>query len=295
MATKKSCVAEDWKLACEDSIELLYLLPLSGKASILQNPPDTWDPQESQNPEAERSRSLNSMVRRRRGRGRGGRTRASSDRVAIPSPEGSEETPSNAAIGPNPPESVDSRQTNPTHGTHTGESSSSPVALQPSPQYPIVFFSLDSQPPEEIRTNDPLPPIVVGLRIGRIQRSDGITVDDNSLWGQASLVSADGRIATAQFRADILSGGSLVAPLLRTFSSVGEHNTWSLTFKDLVIREPGYFKIRIALIGTSQDDSQSQGNPVIDAPTEQLSISTSLIRAHAFAPVWRNRAGPLET
>lgn len=91
----------------------------------------------------------------------------------------------------------------------------------------------------------------------------------------------------AQFRVDILTGGSLVAPLVRSPLRQGENNIWFLRFRGLVIREPGYFKIRIALIGTSENDGQSHGSAVVDAPTEQLSVDTSLLRVHAFAATWR--------
>ena len=114
-----------------------------------------------------------------------------------------------------------------------------------------------------------------------------MTLDVNNLWGQASLLSADGRIAMAQFRVDILNGGSLVAPLLRGPLRQGEDNLWFLRFGGLVICEPGFFKIRIALIGTSENDGQSHGSVIVDAPTEQLSVDTKLIRVHAFAAAWR--------
>lgn len=222
------------------------------------------------------------MVRIRRGRGKG--AGATPGPVPPPSFEGRDVTP---AVGLSPSEDAEHRTLDPIHGVHVGESSNPPAVVESNSHYPVLSFSVDRQPPAEIRTNRPLPPITVSLKRFVIKPGDGMTLDVNNLWGQASLVSADGRIAMAQFRVDILNGGSLVAPLLRGPLRQGEDNLWFLGFRGLVICEPGFFKIRIALIGTSENDGQSHGSVVVDAPTEQLSVDTKLIRVHAFAAAWR--------
>ena len=218
------------------------------------------------------------MVRKRQGRRKG--AGATPGPVPPPSLEGRDKTP---AVGLSPSEDAEYRTLDPIQGVHAGESSKPPAVVESNSHYPVLYFSVDRQPPAEIRTSRPLPPITVSLKRFVIESGDGMTLDVNNLWGQASLVSADGRIAMAQFRVDILNGGSLVAPLLRGPLRQGEDNVWFLGFRGLVICEPGFFKIRIALIGTSENDGQSHGSVVVDAPTEQLSVDTRLIRVHAFA------------
>ena len=235
-----------------------------------------------------RARTLSKMVRRRRGRGEG--AEAIPGPIPSPSLEGCDKTP---AVGLRPSEDTESRTQDPIQGIHAGESSNSPAVVETNSHHPVLSFSVDRQPPAEVRTNRPLPPIMVSLKRLVIESGDGMKLDVDNLWGQASLVSADGRIAMAQFRVDILTGGSLVAPLLRSPLRQGEDNLWFLRFRGLVISEPGFFKIRIALIGTSENDGQNQGSVVVNAPTEQLSVDTRLIRVHAFAAVWRGRGKSL--
>ena len=218
------------------------------------------------------------MVRKRRGRGKG--ARAIPGPVPSPSLRRHDKTP---AVGLDPSEDTESRPLDPMHDIHAGESSTLPAVVESNLRYPVLSFSVDRQPPTEIRTDLPLPPITVSLRTFVMEAGDDTILDVNNLWGQASLVAADGRIAMAQFRADILTGSSLVAPLLRSPPRQGEDSLWFLKFKGLVIREPGFFKIRITLIGTSEDDGRSHGSVVVGAPTEQLSVDTRLLRVHAFA------------
>ena len=139
----------------------------------------------------------------------------------------------------------------------------------------ILSFGVDRDLPSEVRTNDPLPPVVATLK--GLDSEDGETpLDSGSLWGQASLVSADGRLAMARVVPDILRG-SIVAPLLRNQSD------WFLVFDNLVIRQPGCFKIYIALMQTSQREGGGDGDPNVEAPRELLSAATSVIYVHAFA------------
>jgi len=139
----------------------------------------------------------------------------------------------------------------------------------------ILSFSVDEDLAPEFRPNDPLPPVIATLR--GLDSGDGeTTLDSGILWGQASLVSADGRVAMARVVPDIL-GGSIVAPLLRNNSH------WLLVFDDLVIRHSGYFKIHIALMQTLQREARDDGESIIEAPQELLSAVTSLIYVHAFA------------
>ena len=255
MATQVYCNDKEWKLFCEDSVNY---------------------------PGVKHSRNLGQMVRRRRGRGEGAEPNAGP--VPSPSLEGRDKTP---IVGLYPSEDTESRTLDPIQGIRARESSTAPAVFESNSHYPVLSFSVDKQPPAEIRTNRPLPPITVSLKRLVIESDDESTLDVNNLWGQASLVSADGRIAMAQFRVDILTGGSLVAPLLRSHLRQGKDNLWVLRFRGLVICEPGFFKIRIALIGTSENDGQSHGSVVVDAPIEQLSVDTRLIRVHAFAAAWR--------
>ena len=282
MATRAYHNAKEWKLSCEDSVRLVDLLPLPEVEVGLEEPPlGTGPPEEAPYPGVKHSRNLGQMVRR--SRRRGGLAEANPGPELSPSFEGGDKTP---AVGPSASEETESRALDPIQGIHAGESSSLPAVVESISHYSVVSFSVDRQPPAEIRTNRPLPPITISLKILDVELGDGMTLDVNNLWGQASLVSADGRIAMAQFRVDILTGGSLVAPLKRSSLRQGEENRWFLKFRGLVICEPGYFKIRIALIGTSQSDGQSHGS-LVAAPTEQLSINTRLFRVHAFSAMWR--------
>lgn len=105
----------------------------------------------------------------------------------------------------------------PAQGVLGEESSSSPGNLLANLQIPTITFSVDRQPPVEVRTGYTLPAIVVNLKRSQVQTNNRrMTLDDSSLWGHASLVCADGRVAMAQFRANILTSGSLVAPLFRS-------------------------------------------------------------------------------
>ena len=283
MATQAYCNAKEWNLSCEDSVRLVDLLPLPEvEVGLEEPPPGTWAPEEAPYRGIKHSRNLSQMVRRRRRRGRCAAVNPGT--VPSPSLEDREKTP---AVGPSTSEEIDVRTLDPTQGVHAGESSTSPAVVASSPHYPVVSFSIDRQPAAEIQTNRPLPPITISLRILDIELGDGMTLDVDNLWGQASLVSADGRIAMAQFRVDILTGGSLVAPLKKSPLRQGDDNCWFLKFRGLVICEPGYFRIRIALIGTSENDDQSHGS-LVGAPTEQLSINTSLFRVHAFTALWRS-------
>ena len=282
MATRAYRNAKEWKISCEDSVRLVDLLPLPEVEVGLEEPPlGTWVPEEAPYPGVKHSKELSQMVRGRRRRG--GRAVANPGPVPSPSLESRDKTP---AVGPSSPEEYESRTLDPIQDIHAGESSTSPAVVKSNSHYPVVSFSVDRQPPAEIRTNRPLPPITISLRILDVELGDSMTLDVNNLWGQASLVSADGQIAMAQFRVDILTGASLVAPLKRSSLRQGEDNRWFLKFRGLVICEPGYFKIRIALIGTSENDGQSHGS-LVDAPTEQLSVNSRLIRVHAFTAMWR--------
>lgn len=155
------------------------------------------------------------------------------------------------------------------------EQSSCQINTLATPSARILSFCVDSSLPSEIRTNEPLPPVVAVLK--GLDSGDGETpLDSGILWGQASLVSADGRLAMARVVPDILSG-SVVAPLLR------DNCNWFLEFDTLVIRQPGSFKIYISLMQTSHRDGGGNGESIIEAPRELLSTVTSLIHVHAFA------------
>ena len=282
MATRAYRNAKEWELSRGNSVRLIDLLPLPKVEVGLEEPPlCTGATEETPYPGVKHSRTLSQILRRRRRRG--SFAEAKPGPVPSPSLEGGDKTP---AVGPSASEETESRTLDPIQGIHAGESSSLLAVVESNSRYPIVSFSVDRQPPAEIRTNRPLPPITISLKILDVELGDDMTLDVNNLWGQASLVSADGRIAMAQFRVDILTGGSLVAPLKRSSLRQGEENRWFLNFRGLVICEPGYFKIRIALIGTSQSDGQSHDS-LVAAPTEQLSINTRLFRVHAFTTTWR--------
>lgn len=148
-----------------------------------------------------------------------------------------------------------------------------------------ISFSVDEQPPSEVRTNDPLPSIIVSLKGLNIQiEGEESELDTGSIWAQASLVSADGRAAVAQVVPNILTGGT-VAALFQNPSYAGDGDHWSVLFDNLVIRQPGYFRIYVALMDTTQREARGNGEPTIDAPRKLLSAATGLIHVHAFAPI----------
>lgn len=148
----------------------------------------------------------------------------------------------------------------------------------------LLSFNVDGRLPSEVQPNNPLPSILATLR--GLELEDGeIALNSGSVWGQASLMSADGRVAMAQIAPDILGGGT-VTPLRRM------NDCWTLKFDNLVIRQPGYYKININLIQTSQTQGGSDDDPIIEAPQELLSSVTSLIHVHSFAPI-RGRIGEM--
>ena len=289
MDTQEYCDTKERELPCESSIQLVYSLPLpEGPKSDPEEDFDRiWSPEALRNLELMHSKDFRQMDRRSRRLER--RTEADLDPLTTPSLEDPEKDASSPDMSLYSSQHCGSSVLNPAQGLLGEESSSSPGNLLANLQIPTITFSVDRQPPAEVRTGYTLPAIVVNLKRSQAQTDDsGMKLDDSSLWGQASLVCAEGRVAMAQSRANILTGGSLVAPLFRSPFHMGDDNRWSLIFTGLVICEPGYFKIHIALIGASQNEGQGHGSPVVDAPTEQLSVDTSLFRVHAFAPALRN-------
>lgn len=149
------------------------------------------------------------------------------------------------------------------------------------PLPPMVSLTVTQQPPSEIRTSEEVPTITAslnGLIIGDEESWGG-----DSMWGLAALVSADERSAMAEVAPDILTGRT-VSPVLhrRERPDVLEH--WVLIFDDLVIHQPGYFKIRITLMEMLQREDSTSDDPTFEPPREVLNTATNLIYVHAFAP-----------
>lgn len=178
-----------------------------------------------------RSKNFRQMIRRSRRLER--RAEADLDPLATPSLEVPEKDASSPDMSLDSSQHCGSGILDPAQRVLGQESSSSPGNLLANLQIPTITFSVDRQPPAEVRTGYTLPAIVVNLKRSQVQTNNSrMTLDDSSLWGQASLVCADGRVAMAQFRANILTSGSLVAPLFRSPSygrrqSLVPHFQWA--------------------------------------------------------------------
>jgi hypothetical protein len=285
MESQNQCIADERELHRELSIQLVYSLPLpeEPKSDSEEDLGRNWSQEDIQHLGLKASKHFQHMVRR--SQRLKDRAEAGIDPLITRSVEDPVKGATNLEVGLVSSQYNESKVINSAHGSLAAESSSSQRNPTTNPEPPTIMFSIDRQPLAEVRTDFVLPAIVVSLERSWIDSVNGqMTFDDGSLWGQASLVCAGGRVAMAQSRADILTGDSMVAPLLRNTSQMSNKECWSLTFTGLVIHEPGYFRIHIALIGTSQDEGGGHGSFAVDAPTEQLSVDTSLFRVHAFAP-----------
>ena len=190
--------------------------------------------------------------------------------------------PSN--IGPSRSDGGITRYTLLTHRMTAGETSSTQALLRESTQSRTISISIDQQPPREVRPGDRLPPIVTDIRRLRHQQCDTWIGEEGGLWAQVSLMSADGQMAMALFAPDILAAEDIVTPLYRELSATWTEEKWSLVFRDLRIRHPGYFKIHIAVLRSSQSEGREDDNPAVEAPRELMGVDTQVIRVHAFAP-----------
>lgn len=288
MESQHLCIADERELHRELSIQLVYSLPLpEDPKSDSEDLGRNLSREDLQHLELKASKHFRHMVRR--SQRLENRAEAGTDPLTTRSVEHPVKDASNLDVGLDSSQHNELKVLNPAHGSFAAESSFSQRNPMTTPEPPTIMFSVDRQPPAEVRTGYVLPAILVSFERSRIDSVDGeTTFDDGSLWGQASLVCAGGRVAMAQSRADILTGDSLVASLLRNTSQMSNKECWSLSFTGLVIHEPGYFRIHIALIGTSQNEGGGHGSFVVDAPTEQLSVDTSLFRVHAFAPAFED-------
>ncbi|KAL2047388.1 hypothetical protein N7G274_001409 [Stereocaulon virgatum] len=285
MESQKQCIADERELHRERSIQLVYSLPLPAepKSDSEEGFGRNWSREDLQQLELTASKHFRHMVRR--SQRLGNRAEAGRDPLTSRSVEDPVKDASNLDVGLGSSQHNGLKALIPAHGSFAAELSYAQRDPMANPETPTIMFSVDKQAPAEVRTGYVLPAIVVSLERSRSNSVDGeLTFDDGSLWGQASLVCAGGRVAMAQSRADILTGDSLVAPLLRDTSQMSNKECWTLIFNGLVIHEPGYFRIHIALIGTSQDEGGGHGSFAVNPPTEQLSVDTSLFRVHGFAP-----------
>lgn len=140
----------------------------------------------------------------------------------------------------------------------------------------VLSFRVENRLPANIRLNDILPPVVATLR--GLDPADDDDPPYASMWGRISLMSADGRVAMAQIAPDILLG-----TVLTPFQPPNDGD-WSLVFAGLKIRRPGYYRLHVALMQTSQRESEDGGPPIVEAPRELLGAATDLIHVHSFAP-----------
>ena len=140
---------------------------------------------------------------------------------------------------------------------------------------PMISFSVVQQPPAEIRTNERLPEIIVRLSGPEIAEhlGDEILGDPVNTWAHASLVSADGIVIMAQIEPGILTGMTVARPERR--QPIGEDGLSVMVFDNLVIHQPGYYRIHVALIGTSRGTT----------PHSLLTTTTNVVHVHAFAPL----------
>ena len=159
--------------------------------------------------------------------------------------------------------------------------------LQLNSSIGTVSIGVDRQPPEAVRPNDPLTPVVVNLRLFEpLQERERLPGDDGALWAHVSLVSAEGQLAMARLVPDILAIENLTTPVQFRPSPVTNEAHSRLIFRNMSIRQSGWFKIHISVIKTpTRGDDQGDGDPMVAAPQEVLGVDTRLIRVHAFAPV----------
>lgn len=165
------------------------------------------------------------------------------------------------------------------------------ISPRDNPKDEVVFDAMDAstatlhviqQPPPEITTNEPLPlPVIARLRGLELSPFDGGTSFEGGLvWGQVSLASADGRTAMAQFDPDMLRATSLTVPLIHNGTPDEDEFQFTLTFEEIIIRQPGYFKLHINVIIAAE--TNQNGSFIFHAPNTIISAESRVIRASAF-------------
>ncbi|KAL8896338.1 MAG: hypothetical protein Q9207_007757 [Kuettlingeria erythrocarpa] len=146
------------------------------------------------------------------------------------------------------------------------------------------------EPPVQVRPGNALIPAVrVALRTQETHEDEGARGRDlSSYWASVSLISADGLVALAPPSTTILSG-SLVDSIREPESAEGERDIGYVLFRNLVINQPGYFRLRISLLrmpsGTS--DAETTGGGLLPSSSGVLntgSVTTRIIHVHRDAP-----------
>ncbi|KAL8920323.1 MAG: hypothetical protein Q9172_004555 [Xanthocarpia lactea] len=105
------------------------------------------------------------------------------------------------------------------------------------------------QPPHETRPGDTLtPPLIVSLRSnGASLTEEGTIADIDSYWAFVSVVSEDGLVALAPPSTSLLSG-TLADSVHGACLTEAERDVGHLSFQNLVINQPGRFRLRVSLL-----------------------------------------------
>ncbi|KAL8762676.1 MAG: hypothetical protein Q9184_001383 [Pyrenodesmia sp. 2 TL-2023] len=156
-------------------------------------------------------------------------------------------------------------------------------ALSPYQMHIII------EPPIEARPGNTLvPPVVVALRAREIEEDGEARAEDlSSYWASVSLVSADGLVALAPPSTTLLSG-SLVDSIREPDSTEGESVVGYVLFQNLIINQPGDFRLRVSLLRMPSDISDADNAAGGLLPSSGVlntgSVSTHVIHVHSDAP-----------
>ncbi|KAI4171928.1 MAG: hypothetical protein LQ346_008681 [Caloplaca aetnensis] len=142
------------------------------------------------------------------------------------------------------------------------------------------------EPPIEVRPGNTLiPPVRVALRT---QETGARAIDLNSYWASVSLISADGLVALAPPSTTLLSG-SLVDSIREPGSAENESGIGYALFQNLVINQPGNFRLRISLLrmpsGISDAGNTAGGLLPSSGVLNTGSVTTRVIHVHRDAPM----------
>lgn len=169
----------------------------------------------------------------------------------------------------------------------TEDAESSADALGPYQMHIII------EPPIEARPGNTLiPPVTVALQARETDENGEARAKDlSSYWTSASLISADGLVALAPPSTTLLSG-SLVNSIQEPDCAEGESVVGYVLFQNLIINQPGDFRLRISLLRIPSDITDVENATGGFLPSSGVfnaaSVTTRVIHVQRDAPATRS-------
>ncbi|KAL8928782.1 MAG: hypothetical protein Q9208_001560 [Pyrenodesmia sp. 3 TL-2023] len=160
-------------------------------------------------------------------------------------------------------------------------------ALSPYQMHIII------EPPIEARPGDTLiPPVTVTLQTRETDEDGEARAKDlNSYWTSVSLISADGLVALAPPSTTLLSG-SLVKSIQEPDSAEGESVVGYVLFQNLIINQPGDFRLRISLLRIPSDIAHVENDTSGILPSSGVfntgSVTSRIIHVEPDGPATRS-------